>query len=177
MILLRRLFLIFICIISNGHASVLEFKGYLLDRPCQSDPSTTSLDVSFMNTAIPLYQTWPGKSYEKKFQIKLVNCHASTIGKVVELVFNGKEEAQLPGYLEVNGVNRGKLGIGIIDTDGFSFLRLNQIQNNRKGNLVTNDSVIFEFKAFVQATPEAIAKKNIQIGTYSSTVRFVLSYK
>ncbi len=162
---------------ASGYASELGFKGNLLDRPCQIDPSSVAQDVSFRETAAPLYHVWPGKSYEEKFQIKLVNCHASTIGKVVRLTFKGAEEPNLPGYLQVSGVNNGKLGIGIIDTDGGSLLKLNQVHNGGQGNKVEQDSVTLDFKAFVQATSEAITNKAVQPGDYRSTATFELLYK
>lgn len=158
-------------------AGGLDFKGNLLDRPCQIDPSSAAQDVTFMDTATRLYHVWPGKSYEEKFQIKLVNCHATTMGKVVELTFKGAEEPKLPGYLQVSGVNSGKLGIGIIDTDGSSLLKLNQVQNGGQGNEVEKDSVTLKFKAFVQATSEAITNKSVQPGDYASTATFELLYK
>lgn len=161
----------------SGYASELGFKGNLLDRPCQIDPSSVAQDVTFMDTATRLYHVWPGKSYEETFQIKLVNCHITTMGKVVELTFKGAEEPKLPGYLQVSGVNSGRLGIGIIDTDGRSLLQLNQVQNGERGNKVEKDSVTLNFKAFVQATSEAIANKAVQPGDYSSAATFELLYK
>lgn len=161
----------------SGYASELGFKGNLLDRPCRIDPSSVAQDVMFMDTATRLYHVWPGKSYEEKFQIKLVNCHATTMGKVVQLTFKGAEEPKLPGYLQVSGVNNGKLGIGIIDTDGSSLLKLNQVQNGGQGNKVEKDSITLNFKAFVQATSEAIADKSVQSGDYSSVATFELLYK
>lgn len=158
-------------------ASELGFKGNLLDRPCQIDPSAVVKDVTFMDTATRLYHAWPGKSYEEKFQIKLVNCHITTMGKVVELTFKGAEEPKLSGYLQVSGVNSGKLGIGIIDTDGSSLLKLNQVHNGGQGCKVEKDSVTLNFKAFVQATSEAIANKAVQPGDYSSAATFELLYK
>ncbi|WP_256114192.1 fimbrial protein [Escherichia coli] len=159
------------------HASELGFKGNLLDRPCQIAPSSAAQDVTFRETATPLYRVWPGKSYEEKFQIKLINCHVSTMGKVVQLTFKGTEEPKLPGYLRVSGVNSGKLGIGIIDTDGSSLLKLNQVHNGGQGNKVEKDSVTLDFKAFVQATSEAITNKAVQPGDYSATATFELLYK
>lgn len=161
----------------SGHASELGFKGNLLDRPCQIDPSSVAQDVTFRETATPLYHAWPGKSYEEKFQIKLVNCHATTMGKVVELTFKGTEEPELPGYLQVSGVNNGKLGIGIIDTDGSSLLKLNQVHNGGQGNRVDKNSVTLNFKAFVQATSEAITNRTVQSGDYSTSATFELLYK
>ena len=157
-------------------ASELGFKGNLLDRPCQIDPSSAVQDVTFMDTATRLYHAWPGKSYEEKFQIKLANCHATTMGKVVRLTFKGAEEKGLPGYLQVSGVNSGKLGIGIVDTDGSSLLKLNQVHNGGQGSKVEKDSVTLNFKAFVQATSEAIANKAVQSGSYNSVATFELLY-
>ncbi|HBA8866445.1 TPA: type 1 fimbrial protein [Escherichia coli] len=157
-------------------ASELGFKGNLLDRPCQIDPSSAVQDVTFMDTATHLYHAWPGKSYEEKFQIKLANCHATTMGKVVRLTFKGAEEKSLPGYLQVSGVNSGRLGIGIIDSDGSSLLKLNQIHNGGQGSKVEKDSVTLNFKAFVQATSEAIANKAVQPGVYNSVATFELLY-
>lgn len=162
---------------ASGYASELGFKGNLLDIPCQIDLSSAAQDVTFMDTATRLYHVWPGKSYEEKFQIKLVNCHATTMGKVVELTFKGAEEPKLPGYLQVSGVNSGKLGIGIIDTDGRSLLKLNQVQNGGQGSKVEKDSVTLNFKAFVQATSEAITNKTVQPGDYSSVATFEVLYK
>ncbi|EHR8245444.1 type 1 fimbrial protein [Escherichia coli] len=161
----------------SGFSSELGFKGNLLDRPCQIDPAETSREVTFMDTAARLYYSWPGKSYEEKFRVKLINCHASTMGKFVKLTFSGTEETALPGYLQVTGGNRGRLGIGIIDTDGSSLLKLNQVHNHGQGNKVETNSITLNFKAFVQATPEAIRNKTVQPGDYSSTVTFGLLYE
>ncbi|ENY3616475.1 fimbrial protein [Escherichia coli O8:H49] len=160
----------------TGHASNVGFKGNLLDRPCQIAPSSATQDVVFRETATPLYHVWPGRSYEEKFQIKLVNCHELTIGKTVKLTFSGKEESKLPGYLQVMGVNQGRLGIGIIDTDGKRLLKINEFHNSGKGETVLENNVVLNFKAFVQATEDAIAKKNVIPGGYSATVTFELIY-
>ncbi len=159
------------------YASDLEFKGNLLDRPCQIDPASVAQEISFRDTASRLFFTWPGKSSEQTFQIKLVNCHSMTIGKIVELTFKGQEENKLPGYLQVRGINLGKLGIGVIDTDGVSLLKLNQIHNKGKGMKVDDNTVTFNFKAFVQATNDAISSKSVKPGNYSATATFVLLYK
>ncbi|HAW0905887.1 TPA: type 1 fimbrial protein [Escherichia coli] len=160
-----------------GYSSELLFTGNLVDSPCQIDPSTSSQEVTFMDTASHLYHIWPGKSYEEKFRIRLINCQLNTMWKMVELTFRGDEEPELPGYLRVNGINRGKLGIGIIDTDGISLLKLNQVHNGGQGDKVDKESVVLDFKAFVQATSEAIANKGVQPGDYNSTVTFELLYK
>lgn len=161
----------------TGHSSELNFNGNLLNWPCLIDPSSTSQNVIFRDTATPLYHVRPGKSYDEIFQVKLINCQTMTIGKTVDLVFRGAEELNLPGYIQVSGVNSGKLGIGIIDTDGISLLKLNQVHNGGLGSKVEGNSVTLIFKAFVQATSDAILSKGVQPGDYNSTVTFELNYK
>ncbi|HIC0710043.1 TPA: hypothetical protein ACWZT1_004251 [Escherichia coli] len=73
-------------------------------------------------------------------------------------------------------MNSGKLGIGIIDTDGSSLLKLNQVHNGGQGSKVEKDSVTLNFKAFVQATSEAITNKAVQPGVYNSVATFELLY-
>ncbi|HDC1420161.1 TPA: type 1 fimbrial protein [Salmonella enterica] len=155
----------------------LGFKGNLLDRPCQIDPSSVSQDVLFFETATPLYHKWPGRSYEERFAVKLINCHASTMGKVVKLVFRGNAEPSLPGFLSVSGVNAGRLGIGIVDTDGSSLLKLGDVHHLGAGDVVTASTVTLNFRAYVQATAEAITQKSVRPGDYMATATFELNYQ
>ncbi|EEE1598522.1 type 1 fimbrial protein [Salmonella enterica] len=154
----------------------LGFKGNLLDRPCQVAPESASQDVVFFDTPARQFWLWPGKTYNEKFSVKLVNCHASTVGKVVKLVFRGQEETALPGYLKVSGVNAGRLGIGIVDTDGSTLLKLGQVHNLRAGNTVSTSTLTLNFMVYAQATPEAITQKSVVPGDYAATATFELSY-
>lgn len=154
----------------------LGFKGNLLDRPCQVAPESVSQDVVFFDTPARQFWFWPGKTYNEKFSVKLVNCHATTMGKVVKLIFRGQEETALPGYLKVSGVNSGRLGIGIVDTDGSTLLKLGQVHNLGAGDTVTTSTVTLNFMAYVQATPQAITQKSVVPGDYVATATFELSY-
>jgi minor pilin subunit PapK len=153
------------------------FQGNLLDRPCKVDPASQMQDVTFLDTATPLYWVWPGKSAEKTFQVTLVNCYASTLGKVVKLTFSGAEELALPGYLATTGANAGRLAIGFLDTDGSTLLRLGTPHHNGAGDVVTGSSLTLKFKAFVQATPDAISQKSVVPGDYSATATFEVNYQ
>lgn len=59
------------------------------------------------------------------------------MGKVVHLTFGGVPESALPGYLQVGGVNRGRLGIGLLNTDGETLLPLGKRQNKENRIEVT----------------------------------------
>lgn len=155
----------------------LDFKGNLLDRPCRVAPTSLTLEVDFRETATLLYQNWPGKSYEESFSIKLINCHATAMNKVVKLTFYGVEEKNLPGYLQVTGNNAGLLGIGIIDIDGSSLLKIGQAHNRGQGKKVDANSLELNFKAYVQATADALTNKSVQAGNYSAVATFELNYQ
>ncbi len=169
--------LIFALTVNASENTSLEFRGNLLDIPCQLAPDSTGIVVEFRETATSLYRNWPGKSYEQNFSVKLENCHSTTIGKVMKLVFKGTEESSLPGYLAVTGKNNGLLGIGIVDTDGKSLLKLGDAHNLKVGDKITTNSIILNFKAFVQATPKAIEDRSVEPADYSSTATFEIDYK
>ncbi|HBM9731720.1 TPA: type 1 fimbrial protein [Escherichia coli] len=173
----RRFLLMLMLLPAFGNAVELEFKGQLLNRPCRIDPEMTMQTVSFRDTATPLYNTWPGKSYAEKFHIKFINCQKSTMGKTLKLKFTGAEERTLPGYLQVNGVNHGNLGIGIIDSDGASVLDLNSVHNRREGTVVHHKNIVLNFSAFLQATPDAIAGKRVKPGAFDAIATFSVLYE
>ena len=52
---LFRILLLAIFLPVCGYASELGFKGNLLDRPCQIDPSSVAQEVTFRDTATRLY--------------------------------------------------------------------------------------------------------------------------
>lgn len=160
-----------------GVCENLDIKGNLIDRPCRIDPNSAALTVSFMDTALPLYRTYPGKSYKERFTIKLINCHASTLNKVVELIFKGQEEHALPGMLAVTGNNAGKLAIAILDTDESSLLKLNEVHNLGRGTVVEGENVILNFSSYVQASDAAIAGRSVTTGNYTAAATFELKYK
>ena len=157
-------------------ASDLLFKGNLIDSPCIIDPGSSSQIIQFMETSTRLYQNMPGKSYVEKFEIRLINCNALAFGKIVDVIFTGIEEPNFPGYLKVNGVNEGKLAIGIMDNLENNLLKINQ-NNNNSGKLINGNNVYMTYKAFVQATPKAILDKTVRPGNYSSILTFNISYK
>lgn len=160
-----------------GLASELSFKGNLLDKPCQVAAESLQQEVVFK--ARPAKDFWysPGYSPAESFSVKLVNCHPSTLGKVVHLTFGGVPEPALPGYLQVKGVNRGRLGIGIMDADGRTLFPLGEGYNKRKGIELTRESVTLTYRARVQATPEAISARSVEPGDYDAMAVFELHYQ
>ncbi|EPR9734714.1 fimbrial protein [Enterobacter bugandensis] len=176
LVLLQALVILVLFLVLNTARADVTFQGNLLDRPCRVDPATGTQDVVFLETSQKTFNTYPGRGYTEDFQIRLINCYAMTIGKIVQLTFLGAEEAKLPGYLAVSGINAGNLGIGLIDTDGSRMLKLNHIHNNGTGDQVTGTELTLKFGAFVQSTPDAMAGRRVVAGNYSATATFELNY-
>lgn len=62
--------------------------------------------------------TPPGRTPSVNFSITMSDCDKETIGNVVNVIFKGAEEMALPDYFAVEGVNKGKLAMGLVDVDG-----------------------------------------------------------
>ena len=133
-------------------------------------------DVVFLDTSQQTFNRYPGRGYTKHFQVRLINCYPGTLGKIVQLTFQGAEETKLPGYLAVSGSNAGNLGIGLIDTDGSRLLKLNDVHNHGAGDRVTATELTLKFGAFVQSTPDAMSGRRVVTGNYTATATFQLNY-
>ncbi|WP_407911060.1 fimbrial protein, partial [Escherichia coli] len=166
--------------LSAGAVNV-TFDGELFDSPCQIAPDSLNQTVQFMERPVKDFQVSPGKGPAEKFSIRLVDCDTSSIWKTVKLKFSGDNEPGMKEksdwFLRVSGENQGKLAVGLLDTDGATPLKLGDAHNNRQGTQIEGNTVTLNFKAFVQATPDAIAQKSVQPGEYKSVANFELFYE
>ena len=158
----------------------VTFSGTLHDAPCQI-AGDGALMVEFPDTSLKNFQYFPGRGGTKGFTITLEKCNTMTLQKTVKLAFTGNREDNMEGqadyFLKVSGDNAGKLGIGILDTDGATQMKLGDAHNHGQGTGIDSKTLQLNFKAFVQATPGAIAQKSVQAGTYESTANFNLTYE
>ncbi|EFU0743233.1 type 1 fimbrial protein [Escherichia coli] len=159
----------------------VRFDGELLDRPCQIDPASLNQTIQFQERAAKYFHTTPGRGPAEDFSIRLVQCNTGTIWKTVKLKFTGDKESAMKErseyFLKVTGKNAGKLAVGILDTDGTTLMKLGEAHNHGQGTPVDRDTLQFNFRAFVQATPEALAQKSVTPGSYTSTANFELFYE
>ncbi|EFC1642167.1 type 1 fimbrial protein [Escherichia coli] len=166
--------------LSVGAVNV-TFDGELLDRPCQIDSGSLNQTIQFLERSVKDFHVSPGKGPAEKFSIRLIDCDTSSIWKTVKLKFSGDNEARMKEkseyFLRVSGVNQGKLAVGLLDTDGVTPLKLGDAHNNRQGAQIEGSTVTLNFKAFVQATPDAIAQKSVDPGEYKSVANFELFYE
>lgn len=165
----------------SASAITVNFDGELLDRPCQIAQGSLGQTVEFKARPVKDFQFIPGRSPAQTFKIRLIDCDMTSIWKTVKLKFSGDRESNMAGqadyFLSVGGVNRGKLAVGLLDTDGATLLKLGAEHNNSQGTPISGNALDLNFKAFVQATPEAIADKSVQPGEYMSIANFELLYE
>ncbi|MGP3590259.1 fimbrial protein [Vagococcus sp. WN89Y] len=158
----------------------VNFNGELVNLPCQLAPESTKLEVLFLDRPVKDFQSAPARSPEQDFRVRLVECDVNSVQKTVKLKFTGEKETAMTGqadyFLKVSGVNRGKLAIGLLDTTGQP-MKLGEAHNNNQGTSITGNIMTFDFKAFVQATPEAIAHRAVQPGEYQAIAEIELAYE
>ena len=166
--------------LSAGAVNV-TFDGELLDRPCQIDSGSLNQTVRFLERPVKDFQYAPGRGPTESFSIRLVQCNTGTVWKTVKLRFSGDKESAMKEladyFLKVTGGNAGKLAIGILDTDGATPVKLGEAHNHGQGTSIDRDTLQFNFKAYVQATPDALAQKSVTPGSYASTANFELFYE
>ena len=165
----------------SAGAVTVRFDGELLDRPCQVDPASNGQTVQFLERPAKDFQYAPGRGPAENFSIRLIQCNTGTIWKTVKLRFSGDRESamkeQSEYFLKVTGVNAGKLAIGLLDTDGTTLMKLGDAHNHGQGTPIDRDTLQFNFRAYVQATPDALAQKSVTPGSYASTANFELFYE
>ena len=70
-------------------ASDVAFRGNLLDRPCHVSGDSLNKHVVFKTRASEGFLVSAGRSPTESFVIRLENCHATAVGKIVTLTFKG----------------------------------------------------------------------------------------
>lgn len=176
-------FVVLACISSWPVIAVdMEFKGELLDRPCQIEPDSLNQLVIFMERPAKDFWLPPARSPAEPFSIKLTDCDTTSIWKTVKVKFTGVKEggmgAQSDYFLAMSsGPNQGKLAVGLLDSDGITSLKLDETDSNIRATAIDSKDIELRFKAFVQATPGAITAQSVVPGEYTATANFELFYQ
>ncbi|TDN54408.1 minor pilin subunit PapK [Buttiauxella sp. JUb87] len=160
----------------------MEFKGVLWESPCELAPESQGQTVLFGDRPLKDFQYPPGRSPEESFSIQLNNCTTTTLYSVVKLTFDGVRETNMGSQSDYwlrmgTGPNVGKLAVGILDVDGTSPLKLGEPHNQGAGTQLDSSTIVLNFKAVVQATPDALADQSVVAGDYSAQANFVLNYE
>lgn len=158
----------------------VNFDGELINLPCRLAPESTSLNISFPDRPVQVFQTSPARTPMQNINIRLMECDVNSVIKTVKLKFNGEKETAMKGqsdyFIRVSGINRGKLAVGLLDTTGRP-LKLGVAHNDNRGTAITSTILTLNFKAFIQATPDAIAQRAVAAGAYQAVASFELSYE
>ncbi|MBH1931209.1 fimbrial protein [Serratia rubidaea] len=148
------------------------FHGALVAEPCVILPGEESISLAFfplLDTDLYLNKRTRGQ----QFYLHLTGCDISQVN-TVRVMFSGNEDPALPGLLALASSSQASgIAIGLESSDG-EFISLNQ--KGPRYNLLKGDNV-FDFNAYVQGEPEAIAKKRIRRGAFRAIATFNVEYE
>ncbi|MBG5898547.1 type 1 fimbrial protein [Providencia stuartii] len=173
---------IFLCIFASqfsyfAYSETLSYqervtiKVNVIGEPCDVDLDSENITVDF-GTIVDKYLYINTKSHIEPFTINLINCDVED-GEGVKVSFVGQENMNLPGMLAVDsGSMASNIGIAILDKNNL----LIPINSETSIYMLKNGDNSFPFKGYVQAEPDAIKNKNIELGSFTATASFILNY-
>lgn len=150
----------------------LRFSGQLVEQPCIIEPDNETIKLEFdsiVEQSLYIY----GRSSARPFILRLSECDLS-VGNKVRVAFNGQKSLALPNLLAVNsGSTTSGIAIALETMDGNPL----PLGKDTTDYLLLAGRNEITFKAYVQAEPEAIAKKNIVLGPFTATATFYIEYE
>lgn len=152
-------------------ADNLFFEGNLVKEPCTVLSDNKTLTVKFNTVDVKALRDGQ-KTEGIPFIITVSNCDNS-VAKNINFLFKGFESDSHKGYLGIN-INGKPSGIGIgIEDKNKKFIAINK--DNSQFSLNKNENQ-FLFNAFLKAEPSAVVSKKIELGKFSSTATFHITY-
>lgn len=160
--------------LSGGADVKVYFSGTLVDDACTVEVgSEGDNQVVDLKSIITKYLYINKSSYPEKFSIHLKECDTS-ISEKATLTFLGTEDGEQPGLLKMEGTTMPISGVAIkIEEDDGTLLPVNTASRKQK---ILDGQTVFSYQVSVQASDEAIAKKSVTTGEFSSTVTFRIDY-
>lgn len=152
----------------------VKVTGNLVADSCTLQQGDEQLDVAFLTMSNKdLYVN--KRSHGKLFSLHLLNCDPD-IAKTLKVTFYGDEGSALPGLLlpaikDLQGDPGFAIGMEKEDGTALPFNQSIDAFTLEKGNNTLN------FKAYVEATPQAIEKQSIATGAFTATATFSLDYE
>lgn len=158
--------------ITHSNMGSYSFRGNVVVTPCQIAPGSEKVPVDFKQVSVKeLYST--GKSKPLLFSIHLTNCNTSVFNAVT-VTFNGIENINLPDHLAINDKSEASgIGIGLLNLNETPIeLNVPSLVQNLNDN-----NTELQFKAYVEAEPEARSNQTITYGQFYSTAYYTLNYQ
>jgi len=150
----------------------VHFSGALVTEPCTLPVADTDIHVDFGTVIVKyLYQYQRTKS--QPFYIHLEDCDP-TLMKSVSVTFEGTVDSELKDMLALDPSSSAKgvaLGLELEDGTALAINKQSSLQDLMPGQNTLS------FKAYLQATPSMISTKQITVGNFESTARFILNYQ
>ncbi|HEO9034756.1 MULTISPECIES: fimbrial protein [Serratia] len=166
--------LITLLVASYGATAAENFKlhGALVTEPCSLEAGDENIELDF-GSVVDKYLYQHQRTNSKSFTLRLMDCDIS-LGNTVQISFSGAENPALPGLLALAG-GSGAQGVAIgFETASGHALPLDAWSAQEA---LSDGDNMMALKAYIQAEPNAIANKNIQLGEFHAVATFSLRYE
>lgn len=152
----------------------LFMDGVLVADPCVIVPGKENIEVNIGVVPDKNLYHYP-RAKTTPFTIELSECDLS-LGRTVNVSFEGSESLQLPGYLNINIAGKKSGAVIGLETPEGEFLPINK----DAGKLydLTAGTTILKMQAYVRGEPDTVKNRNVGLGEFEGTIAtFYLKYE
>lgn len=155
----------------------VEVTGKLVTEPCALSTKSATIDLDWGNfVGKYFYQDASPRTPGMPFVIELIDCDIS-LGTEASVTFIGSESITMPGMLlPTDGEARG-LVFGI-ETPKAGSNEMTPVLINTASPFFTlsHGTTELKFNGYIEAQPDAIKNKTIQLGPFMGTATFQINY-
>lgn len=155
----------------------LKFSGFLVMDPCELDPDTSDVEVSF-GTIVDKYLYLNQRTHSQQFVINLKDCDIDS-GNIVQMTFSGTPSTELPGYIVPSSGEKTGIAVGmerVVNDGSGPIVQLLPFNEAMPTSPLFNGTTTLRFRAFIQRIPSAIASHSIVRGNFSAVATFTIEY-
>lgn len=158
-------------LISGGE---IHFVGKVISLPCRIAPGDERIPVDFKDIALKDLIS-NGKTKPIPFTIHLLDCNTVVFNSVT-VKFSGNESTKLPGRLTITAVDGGDMtavGVGLQTLEGQPI----ELDKDALVAALSEKSMSLDFSAFVEGDITALKEGKVDLGRFTSTANYTLSYQ
>ncbi|WP_249216246.1 fimbrial protein [Providencia rettgeri] len=155
-------------------SNTITYSGTLVALPCTVEPAYENLWVDFgTNLNAQDFYRGRGEYSDREFVFELKDCDTS-LGNAITATFSG--DATPEGLLRLDsGSQASGIVIGLETLSGQPLLIAGQPVGAKTP--LSEGDVTIRLRAYLQATPEALANRNIEPGRFWATLTYQLQYE
>lgn len=154
----------------------LNITGELVEAACTLLPTSQDINVDFFVKSTKDFNYEPGITEEQPFSIEFIDCTSEAFN-TLKITFTGQSEENMGAdadyFLEVTGVNSGRIGISILNSEKNPI----ELGSEISTDINTQETITLNFYAYAKSTPDTLLNKTVVPGDFKATSTFTISYE